>query len=56
MAATTVDDESLSSECTVGEELGYEHLHDRCTRTQDIPLPYSTGILLVKRCRCLCHG
>ncbi|WP_329223213.1 DUF6415 family natural product biosynthesis protein [Streptomyces sp. NBC_01485] len=32
-----------------------EDMHAWCRQTKDVPLPHSTGILLVPRCRCSCH-
>lgn len=52
---TTAAD-TLSAECTVARRPGYGDLHGRCRQTQDIPLPHSTGVVLVHRCRCTCHG
>ncbi|MER5944158.1 hypothetical protein ABT121_43535 [Streptomyces sp. NPDC001928] len=55
MTAPT-EDKTLSAECTVGEEPGYEDLHTWCRQTKDVPLPHSNGeILLVRRCTCGCH-
>lgn len=50
---TTAD--SMSAECAVAHTRGYEDLHDQCRQTRDIPLPYSSGVVLMPRCRCLCH-
>ncbi|WP_086809782.1 hypothetical protein [Streptomyces reticuliscabiei] len=47
--------ENLSTECTVGREPGYQNIHAMCRQTEDVPLPHSTGILLVARCTCTCH-
>ena len=52
---TAATETSLSPECTLGQHSGYEHVHGWCRRTEDIPLPHATGILLVARCRCSCH-
>ncbi|MGW0584354.1 hypothetical protein ACWD25_52610 [Streptomyces sp. NPDC002920] len=54
MTAVTGTD-SLSAECTLGRQPGYEGVHAMCRQTQDVPLPHSTGVLLVPRCRCSCH-
>jgi hypothetical protein len=51
----TTDTATLSAECTVGKMPDYTDMHDRCRQTEDIPLPHSTGILLLPRCRCTCH-
>ncbi|MEV1063034.1 hypothetical protein [Streptomyces sp. NPDC050263] len=56
MSAPTTDDGVLSAECAVGARPGYGALHDRCRQTRDVPLPHSTRITLVHRCRCSCHG
>lgn len=50
---TTAD--TLSAECTLGQKPGYQDVHAMCRQTKDVPLPHSTGILLVHRCRCTCH-
>lgn len=47
--------ENLSTECTLGRKPGYGDVHAWCRQTKDVPLPHSTGILLVRRCRCTCH-
>lgn len=49
------DPSTLSPECAVAREHGPEELHGQCRQTEDIPLPHSTGIVLVARCRCGCH-
>lgn len=54
MIAAT-DTGALSAECTLASKPGYGDVHAMCRQTQDIPLPHSTGILLVHRCRCSCH-
>lgn len=56
MSAPVADTSALSAECAVGQRPGYGDLHDRCRQTKDVPLPHSTGILLVHRCGCGCHG
>lgn len=52
---TTAASSTLSAECAVAATPGYEDLHARCRRTEDIPLPHSHGIVLVPRCACSCH-
>ncbi|HLL34427.1 MAG TPA: hypothetical protein VK545_11170 [Streptomyces sp.] len=47
---------SLSAECTLAQRPDYRDMHGKCRRTKDVPLPYSHGILLVRRCGCSCHG
>lgn len=54
--STAAVTENLSAECTLGRQRGYQDVHALCRQTKDIPLPHSTGILLVHRCRCACHG
>jgi hypothetical protein len=55
VTAQTVED-GLSAECAVGGKEGYEYLHSHCRQLKNIPLPHSSGaILLVRRCRCACH-
>lgn len=53
--STATATEHLSAECTLGRQRGYEDVHALCRQTRDIPLPYSTGILLAHRCSCVCH-
>ncbi|MBC9728036.1 hypothetical protein [Streptomyces sp. TRM68367] len=55
MSAPATDTASLSPECAVALRPGYEDLHTECRQTEDVPLPYVTGLLLVRRCTCLCH-
>ncbi|MFI5799285.1 hypothetical protein [Streptomyces sp. NPDC051677] len=54
---TTVTDttETLSAECTLARTPGYEDVHAWCRQLDDVPLPHSTRVLLVHRCRCSCH-
>ncbi|MGX9887345.1 hypothetical protein [Streptomyces sp. NPDC002276] len=52
---TTADEATLSPECTVGRQPGYGAVHDMCNQTKDIPLPYGRGLLLQRRCTCICH-
>ncbi|MFD5252579.1 hypothetical protein ACFWM5_06985 [Streptomyces bobili] len=47
---------AVSAECTLGRQRGYEGVHAMCRQIKDVPLPHSTGILLVRRCHCACHG
>ncbi|AWK08269.1 hypothetical protein DDQ41_04190 [Streptomyces spongiicola] len=47
---------ALSPECAVASRPGYQDVHGQCRQTGDVPLPYATGLLLVHRCTCLCHG
>jgi hypothetical protein len=56
MSVPTTDTASLSPECDLAHHPGYEDLHAECRQTEDVPLPYVTGLLLVHRCTCLCHG
>jgi len=57
VSARTVDEVTLSAECTLGQRRGYEDVHAECRQTEDVPLPHSNGsILLVHRCRCGCHS
>jgi hypothetical protein len=49
------DTQNLSAECAVARTPGYEDLHGQCRQTRDIPLPHSTGVVLVPRCHCTCH-
>lgn len=54
MSPRTVDD--LSPECTVAQQPDYASMHDRCRRTEDIPLPGAIGVVLMPRCCCACHS
>lgn len=54
-APTAVNTSSTSAECTLAERPGYGDLHDQCRKTEDVPLPWSKGVLLVRRCDCRCH-
>jgi hypothetical protein len=47
--------QELSAECRLAQRPDYRTLHRECRQTSDIPLPYSRGILLVRRCGCTCH-
>ncbi|MFG2022150.1 hypothetical protein [Streptomyces sp. NPDC048825] len=47
--------ETLSAECTLAQRPDYAHLHTSCRQTEDVPLPHSVGVLLVRRCGCPCH-
>jgi hypothetical protein len=47
--------DTRSAECAVAERPEYQDLHLKCGRTKDIPLPHSSGIVLLPRCRCACH-
>jgi len=51
----TINTGALSAECTLARQPGYGNVHAMCRQTKDVPLPHSTGILLVQRCRCSCH-
>lgn len=53
--ATADDDVTLSAECALGRERGYGNVHDMCNQTEDIPLPHGGGLLLQRRCGCICH-
>ncbi|WP_316743176.1 hypothetical protein [Streptomyces sp. MK7] len=56
MSAPTTDTTSWSPECALALRPGYEDLHAQCRQTEDVPLPYATGLLLVHRCTCLCRA
>lgn len=45
----------MSPECRLAQRPGYEDLHHECRQTEDVPLPYGSGILLVRRCACSHH-
>ncbi|WP_406472386.1 hypothetical protein [Streptomyces sp. NBC_01615] len=56
MSTTTETGEvTLSAECTLAKRREYEDLHGECRQTKDVPLPHSNGLLLVRRCGCICH-
>ncbi|WP_020121826.1 hypothetical protein [Streptomyces canus] len=56
MSAAT-EEVTMSAECTLGQRPDYRDVHGLCRQTKDVPLPYSGGsVLLVRRCRCACHG
>lgn len=55
MSAPATTDETLSAECTVAKQPGYEDLHSECRQTKDVPLPHGGGLLLARRCGCTCH-
>lgn len=50
------DTDTMSAECEVAQRPDYRNLHGECRRTEDVPLPHATGIMLVHRCTCSCHG
>ncbi|MFF4349996.1 hypothetical protein [Streptomyces sp. NPDC001530] len=56
MSAPTVDTETMSAECALAQQPGYTDLHADCRQTKDVPLPGTTGVLLLRRCTCTCHG
>jgi len=53
--APVVDTDDMSPECAVAQLPRYKDLHQECHQTKDIPLPGGGGILLQRRCGCLCH-
>ncbi|MGF1237105.1 hypothetical protein ACQSME_07565 [Streptomyces sp. 2-6] len=55
MSAKTEDTSTMSAECALAQQPGYKDLHRQCRQTKDIPLPYSSGLLLVHRCTCPHH-
>lgn len=56
MSTTAGDDlETRSAECALAARPDYTDLHTRCRQIEDIPLPRSNGILLIRRCTCPCH-
>lgn len=56
MSAADTQNASVPPECAVAARPGYEDLHAQCRQTEDVPLPYATGLLLVPRYTRLCHG
>ncbi|CAL9465005.1 hypothetical protein SUDANB105_02704 [Streptomyces sp. enrichment culture] len=55
-ARTTRAERHLSPECALAHRPGYEDVHSACRRLTDVPLPFGGGLLLVRRCGCVCHG
>ncbi len=55
MTGRETGDGYMSAECTVAQRPEYEELHATCRQTNDVPLPHSSGLLLVRRCPCACH-
>ncbi|MFF9309569.1 hypothetical protein ACF1BS_01515 [Streptomyces sp. NPDC014748] len=55
MSAKTEDTSTMSAECALAQQPGYKDLHRQCRQTKDIPLPHSSGLLLVHRCTCPHH-
>ncbi|MEU3342685.1 hypothetical protein [Streptomyces sp. NPDC006668] len=55
MTPQGVDTETMSPECALAQQPGYEGLHSACSQTKDVPLPHAAGILLVPRCTCPHH-
>ena len=56
MTAPTAELSTRSAECQLAAQgWDYRDLHGSCRQTKDIPLPHSSGILLVRRCGCSCH-
>lgn len=56
MTAPATDRPPLSAECTLAARPGYNDVHEQCRQTKDVPLPHGDGILLARRCGCLCHA
>lgn len=55
MSEATIDTSTMSAECALAQRPGYTDLHRACRQTEDVPLPHSDGILLVRRCTCTHH-
>ncbi|MFD3581223.1 hypothetical protein [Streptomyces sp. NPDC058683] len=55
MTAPAQDTSTMSAECAPAQRRGYSAWHEKCSQTQDIPLPHSLGILLIRRCTCPHH-
>lgn len=52
----TETDAEWSAECALAAQRSeYRDLHAICRRTEGIPLPHASGILLQRRCGCTCH-
>ncbi|WP_155059928.1 hypothetical protein [Streptomyces blattellae] len=52
---TETDRPPLSAECTLAQQPDYRDVHGLCRQIKDVPLPYSHGGWLVRRCTCACH-
>ncbi|WP_155060142.1 hypothetical protein [Streptomyces blattellae] len=48
--------EFMSAECALAQRPEFGTFHGGCRQTRDIPLPYSRGLLLMRRCPCACHA
>lgn len=46
---------ALSPECALARRPRHGELHSSCTRTEDVPFPYSPRVLLAHRCGRACH-
>ncbi|SHI22532.1 hypothetical protein SAMN05444521_5684 [Streptomyces sp. 3214.6] len=46
----------MSAECALAQQPGYADVHQDCRQTKDVPLPHSSGILLLHRCTCPHHA
>jgi hypothetical protein len=55
VTASAAEAPPLSAECRLAQRPGYSELHGDCRQTKDVPLPHSRGILLQRRCGCVCH-
>jgi len=55
MTALATETLPLSSECTLAAQPGYADLHRECRQTEDVPLPHTRGIWLIRRCGCPHH-
>lgn len=56
MTAPSTGTLPLSAECGLAARSGYTDLHRECRQPEDVPLPHTRGIWLVRRCGCLCHA
>ncbi|MEI5009061.1 hypothetical protein RB196_18805 [Streptomyces sp. PmtA] len=56
MSTKVVDNSTMSAECALAQRPSYTDLHRQCRQTEDVPLPHSDGILLVRRCTCAHHA
>lgn len=56
MSTATPDLSTRSTECALAARPDYAGLHADCRQTKNIPLPHSSGVLLIHRCTCPCHA
>ncbi|KUL45073.1 hypothetical protein ADL12_04510 [Streptomyces regalis] len=55
MSQTATDTGRMSVECVLAQRPEYRGVHGECRQTEDVPLPHSMGLLLMRCCTCPCH-